>query len=188
MKKMNQASATIKLVSLMDGPVAWGREDAKQIYPKLLEAIEKQSGADIIRISAEGIARTDASFARETIFAVAQRFKGSKVFCVVGLTNESLADNWDMAGQKMNIGVVWWASDQIRFLGPAPSQTLMELFELAAKCGNDGLSTAYASKRTGKELNNASTQLKQLSDKGYMVRREITAPSGGKEFRYFIAR
>ncbi len=187
MNQMKQNTATIRLRNLLDRADAWGRDEAKQVYPRLLEAVEKLGGADVIRISAEGIKYSDASFARETVFAVAQRYKGSKVFCVVDLTNESMADNWDMAGLKMGIGIVWWIGGSFKFLGPAPSQTLMEIFELAVESG-EGISTAYVHKKTGKELTNASTLLKQLSDKGYMVRREVVAPTGGKEFRYLIAK
>lgn len=187
MNQMKQNSATIRLRDLLDRDDAWGRDEAKQVYPRFLDAVEKLGGADAIRISAEGIKNTDASFARETLFAAALRYRGTKVFCVVDLTNESMADNWDMAGLKMGIGIIWWVGDGYKFLGPGPSQTLMELFELAVK-SDEGISTAYVHKKTGKELTNASTLLKQLSDKGYMVRREIVSPSGGKEFRYFIAK
>ncbi len=186
MNHMNQISATVRLRDLMDRDDAWGREEAEAVYPRLMKAIQQAAGADIIRISAEGVQRTDASFPRETVFAVALRHRGTKVFCVTNLASESIADNWDMAGQKMGQGIVWWKNGSYQFLGPAPSQVMMQLFDLAIEA-KEGLSTASAAKKLKKELTNVSTLLKQLTDKGYMVRRETISPTGGKEFRYFAA-
>lgn len=187
MKQMNQIASVIRLRDLMDRSDGWGREEAAKVYPMLMQAVEKQAGADVIRISAKDIDRTDASFPRETVFAVAQRFRGTKVFCITDLKNESLADNWDMAGQKMGVGIIWWRDGSYQFLGPAPSQAMSELYALAVSAGSEGLSTAYAAKKLKKALNNVSTLLKQMNEKGYVVRRELVSPTGGKEFRYLAA-
>ena len=87
MKQMNQIAPVIRLRDLMDRSDGWGREEAAKVYPMLMQAVEKQAGSDVIRISAKDIERTDASFPRETVFAVAQRFRGTKVFCVTDLKN-----------------------------------------------------------------------------------------------------
>lgn len=182
---MNQPTPTIRLRDFIEDDVAWGREEAAEVYPKLLRAVQKIPGADVIKISAEGIKRTDASFPRETVFAVAKRHRGSTIFFVVDLATESMADNWDMAGDKLEQGVVWWKDrNTYQFLGPAPSDSLRELFELAVK-SEDGIGAAEAAKRLKKSITNASTLLKQLVDKGYLARRALNSPSGGVEYRYF---
>lgn len=185
MSPMNQNCATIRLFDLVGKEDAWGREEGAEVYPKLLQGVQKLNGTGCVRISAAGLKRTDASFPRETVFAVALRHKGEKVFVICDMENESVADNWDMAGSKLGLGIL--CKDErghASFLGPAPSEANQALYWAVVGSG-EGMTAGEAARKLHKSLTNVSTQLKQLKDKGYLIRREIASPSGGTEFRYF---
>lgn len=53
---MNQI-ATLPLRQFLERSDAWGREEGREVYPKLLEALERTPGAVLYRIDLTGPAR-----------------------------------------------------------------------------------------------------------------------------------
>ena len=75
-----------------------------------------------------------------------------------------------------------WGKDGPQVIGPQPTKQAQELLALVLK--RRALATPEAAKALKKEVNNVSTRLKHLTDRGFIVRQELPAQSGGVEFRY----
>lgn len=184
MCSMKENFVTIRLRDFMQGSDAWGHDEGREVFLKLLRTVEAYAGCQVFRISLEGVRRTDASFPRECVIELAKRFRGSKGFCLKDVENKDLLDNWDMAADKKEQPILFWNSDgSYRIIGPQPSRGNKEIFDYV-------LSVPYATavssaKALDLKLTNASTKLKMLCEQGFLLRRDETSPSGGIEYVYF---
>lgn len=170
----------------MAGPDAWGHDEGREVYSRLLRVVEANPGMQIFRISMDGVNRTDASFPRESVMEIAKRFRGSKGFCLVDVGNQDLIDNWDMAALRKDQPLVVWNKDgSYRIIGPQPSSGNKKMFEYLYSF--DYSTAAAAAKAINLSLTNAS-KLKYLCEQGFLLRRDETAPSGGIEYFYFAIR
>lgn len=185
---MNQ-TATLRLREFLDRPDAWGREEGREVFPKLLEALEGTPGALLYRIDLVGVKRLDASFPRESFVALAKRYAGEKAFAICGASSADLLENVDAAANKLGMPmVVWDESGNWSLIGPPPSPGLKPVFDVAMAEGE--VTTAMLTKAPYGlgAANNVSNKLRQLTDDGYLVRREDSSVSGGKEYRYLAPR
>ena len=185
---MNQI-ATLPLRQFLERSDAWGREEGREVYPKLLEARERTPGAVLYRIDLTGVARLDASFPRESFVALAKRYAGEKAFSISGAANMDLLENVDAAAHKLGMAmVVWDEQGTWSLIGPPPSAGLKPVFDIAMTEGE--VTTAMLIKAPYElgAANNVSNKLKQLTEAGYLVRREDSSVSGGKEYRYLAPR
>ena len=72
----------------------WGHEQGRLVFSRLLKAVEANPETEIFLISLEGVRRTDASFPRESVVELARRYREHRGFCLVGVQDEDLLDNW----------------------------------------------------------------------------------------------
>lgn len=181
---MNEKAVTIRLRDFMQSSDAWGHDEGREVFLKLLRAVEGYAGYQVFRISLEGVRRTDASFPRECVIELAKRYRGAKGFCLSDAGNQDLLDNWEMAADKKEQPIIYWKEDSsYRIIGPQPSRGNQEIFDYV-------LSVPYATavsaaKILGLKLTNASTKLKMLCGQGFLLRRDEPSPSGGIEYIYF---
>jgi hypothetical protein len=184
MQAVNPVVMNIHLRDFLDPDQddAWGSEEGIAVREKLLRAIDARPEAIIIRISLEGIRRTDTSFARESVLELTHRFRGRRGVCVTDMPSQDVMDNWEAAAVARGQAMVVWGVKGPRLIGPQPSEDTWELLKLVLKRGE--ISTAEAAKVLGKQVNNVSTRLKRLSEEGLVLRRDVNASTGGLEFRY----
>ena len=170
------------LRDFMDRPEGWGRSQGREIYQRLLEFVERNPGTIKFRISMKGIQKIDISFASETIVELARRFRRTKGFCLVDLTDKDLIENLGAAAERKEQPILLWAERSADVIGPVPSAGLREAFQFAMSKAQTR-ATEFATK---KEISiaNASMKFKQLWEQGFLLRRESTADSGGVEFVY----
>ncbi len=179
---MNENALQIRLRDFMSRDDGWGHEEGQSVLGQLLRAVEDHSRVDLVRISLEGVRRTDASFPRESVVELARRYRGEKGVCLTHCTNQDLLDNWDAAALKKEQPLLVWNDDQYRIIGPPPSLGNQEMLQLALSRASITASTA--AKALDLKITNASMKLKQLEQQGYLLRKEVVSPSGGKEFVY----
>ena len=160
----------------------WGHEEGRNVLGKLLRVVEDHPHVDLLSISLEGVRRTDASFPRESVVELARRFRGKKGVCLTHCANQDLLDNWDAAALKKEQPLPVWNDDHYRMIGPPPSLGNKEMFELAMS--SSFITASSAAKELGLKITNASMKLKQLEQQGYLLRKEVVSPSGGREFVY----
>lgn len=184
---MNEMALDIRLRDHMAGRDGWGHEEGREVFAKLLHVVERNPGKRIFRISLAGVARTDASFPRESVMELARRYRGDKGFCLIDVASIDLLDNWAAAAEKKNQPMVVWLGDEAhRLIGPAPSKGNSSMLEFALKAPI--VRAAEAAEALELKVPNASTKLKQLWEQGFVLRREDVADSGGVEFLYFRIR
>lgn len=162
----------------------WGHDEGHEVFRKLIKEVEASPGIQIFQISLEGVERTDSSFPRESVVELARRYRGNKGFCLTNVINQDLLDNWDAAAQKREQPLfVWNGDDEYKIIGPEPSQGNIEILKYSLS--DENVTASAAANALDIKLTNASTKLKQLSEQGYLLRREELAASGGVEFKYF---
>lgn len=182
-------TATLVLREFLERSDAWGREEGREVYPKLLKALEQAPGAVLFRIDLTGVDRLDASFPRESFVALAKRYAGEKAFAISGAVSVDLLENVDAAAHKLDMPmVVWQAESSWTLIGPAPSPGLKPVFEIVMAEGEVTTAMLIKEPHAMGAANNVSNKLKQLTEAGYLVRREDSSVSGGKEYRYLAPR
>lgn len=183
---MNQNTQEIILRDLMDRDDGWGCDEGRLVHDRLLECVESKASADLWAISLKGVTRTDASFPRESVIRLAQRFRSQKGFCVRHLKSRDLLDNWDAGAKKLEQPLMIWAEWGPELIGPALNEGIRPAFELLVQSGS--LTTAELAHKLDLNTSNASNKLKAMWQQGYILRRERTATTGGIEHEYFVVR
>jgi len=173
----------IKLFDLLKGPDAWGNARGKAVGALLEEVILAHPEKEIFYVSFEGIERTDASFSRESVVEIANRFRMKKAIVITDLEDLDLIENLDLAAEKKKQPLFMWHGDTWRILGLPPTRSNVELLNYILSVPE--ATTASVSTEFDLKVTNASTKLKQLWESGYIIRREELAPSGGIEFIYY---
>jgi hypothetical protein len=165
---------------------AWGNDLGREVFAQLLAEVERHPGALVFEVSLAGIRRTDASFPRESVVELARRFRKQFAFVVTDPIDEDLLFNWDSAAGKKEQPLFVKGNDgSWKVLGPQLSSAKERLLEYVMK--NKKVRTAQVAADLYLKISNASTQLRDLWEMGYVLRREEVADSGGVEFVYLSA-
>lgn len=183
MKLMNEKPTVTELREFMDHDDGWGRAEGREVYQRLLGFVEANPGRMVFRISMKGIKRVDISFASETVVELAKRFRGSKGFCFVDMSDPDMIENWEAAAERKRQPLFLWDGDDGRAIGVEPSQGNREAFRFALT--RPAVRAAeFAEASPGMSIANASTKFKQLWEQGFLLRCESVADTGGVEFQY----
>jgi hypothetical protein len=184
---VNPVALDIRLRTLVDhGDDAWGSEEGGVVRERLLRRLETHPEATVIRISLVGMRRMDASFARESVVELAHRLRGRRGVCLTDVPSADILANCDAAARAREQTMVVWGPKGPQLIGPRPSQDTWDLLKLVLDRGD--VNTAEAGRALDKQVNNVSTRLKRLTEEGLVLRREVSAPTGGLEFRYLAIR
>jgi hypothetical protein len=184
MKGMNQVTTRVlALRAYMDRPEGWGRSQGRQVYQRLLQFVEDNPGTVIFQISMKGVKRIDISFASETIIELARRFRRTKGFCLIDLTDPDMVENIDAAGEKKEQPMLVWAGKSAELVGMKPKEGTREAFQFAM--GRSQTRASEFAVQKNLSIANASMKFKQLWEQGFLLRRESAADTGGVEFVYY---
>ncbi|MDA1035961.1 MAG: hypothetical protein O3B65_03660 [Chloroflexi bacterium] len=181
---MNERPISIALIEVMQSAEGWGRAQGRIAYQQLLNVVEENPGAMIFKLSLKGVRRIDISFASEAIVELARRFRGSKGFCVVDLSDRDMIENLDAAAERKSQPVVAWRGKNATILGPQPTEGTREALGFAMQRGVVR-ATEFSSVARNVSIANSSTKFKQLWEQGFLLRRDSVADSGGIEFLYY---
>jgi hypothetical protein len=167
----------------MDRADGWGRTEGREVYQRLVAAVDALPGVNIFRISFKGIYRVDSSFASETVVEVAKRFRKEKGICIIDLDDEDLIENIDLAASKKGQPIFVWRQGTARLVGLQPSQGVRDalVFALARESVR---SAEYAEARKDMSVSNASMKFRSLWTDGFLLRHEGASESGGVEHVY----
>jgi hypothetical protein len=183
MKVMNEVTArVIPLCDFMDRPEGWGRTQGRGVYQRLLGFVEDNPGVVIFQISMKNVNRIDISFASEAIIELARRFRRTKGFCLIDLTDADMIENIDAAGEKKEQPMLMWRGKSADLIGLEPSEGTREAFQFAM--GRPQARAAEFAAQKNLSIANASMKFKRLWEQGFLLRRESTADTGGVEFVY----
>ena len=185
MLNMNENRAIIKLVKFMTRKDGWGNSEGKIVASKIIDFVDEHPSVRIFEISLSELERNDASFARESVIAVAKRHRGEKGFFLTHLKSKDLLDNWK-AGAEALLQPINVITDRLITIGPIPSRGLQDVLDYVNSVPKT--TASEISKKLRIHIPNASTKLKSLREQGFILRKEMTAPSGGVEYEYFRIR
>jgi hypothetical protein len=180
---MNEKPGYCYLRDFMDSDEAWGRPQGRQVFPHLLDFVEKNPASLILKISLRGVRKLDMSFASETIVEIARRYRGSRGVCLVDLTDPDLIENIDVAAERKEQPIFVLDGERSRIIGLQPSTGTKEALEFALERRRTR-AAEFASRFEGMSIQNASMKFKQLWQQGFLLRQEDVADSGGIEFTY----
>lgn len=152
------------------------------MYQRLLGFVESHPGTVVFKISMKEVRRIDMSFASETIVELARRYRRTKGFCLIDLTDRDMIENIDAAGEKKEQPMLVWREKSADLIGSEPSEGAREAFQFAM--GRTQTRAAEFAVQKGISIANASMKFKQLWEQGFLLRRESTADTGGVEFVY----
>lgn len=181
---MNEVSVVIRLIDFMERPEGWGRSQGREVYQKLITFVENHPGVLVLKVSLYGVRRVDISFASETVIEVARRYRGSKGFCFIDLTDADMLENWEAAAERKQQPLMVWKDNVVRVIGMRPSQGNQAAFDFALKRPRTR-SADFASATPDMSIANASNKFKQLWQQGFLLRQEEASESGGVEFAYY---
>lgn len=172
-----------ELREFMDDEEGWGRAEGRAVYQRLLGFVEANPGQAVFRISMKGVKRVDISFASETLVELARRYRGSKGFCFVDMSDPDMVENWEAAAERKGQPLFLWNGEAGRVIGVEPSQGNREALRFALARPRVR-AAEFAETVPSMSIANASTKFKQLWEQGFLLRRESVADTGGVEFEY----
>jgi len=181
---MNQIMTMIRLRDFMARDEGWGRAEGREVYLKLIEFLENHPGVLVFKVSLEGVQRFDISFASETIVEAARRYRGNKGFCIIDPNNVDLLENLEAAAQRKDQPLMVTSNGASRVIGVTPSQGHLDALRFALERPSSRVAD-FVSFGKGTSVTNASNKFRKLWEKGFLLRREEVAESGGLEFTYF---
>ena len=172
----------LPLGKFMKQTEGWGRSQGRAVYQRLLKFVEDNPSSVVFRISIQGVNRMDISFASETIVELARRYRRSKGFCLVDLTDVDMIENIDAACQKKGLPIQVVCKEKASLIGIKPSEGTKDAYEFAIN--RSYVRASELATERGISLQNASMKLKKLWDQGFLLRQETASESGGVEYRY----
>lgn len=169
---------TLRLRDYMESDDRWGNKPGQLVHQKLIRVVEGQPQVVMFRMSLQGIRCVDVSFARASVINLAKRYRGQRRFFLVDIEAtddieiEDILDNWRLAAIDQQQPMTVWTDDGPRIIGPQPTKPAQQLLTLVLE--RKELGTPEAAKTLKKELNNVSTRLKNLTDRGFILRQEMS--------------
>ena len=174
---------TIRLINLVDfNTTPLGGELGGVVFRRLSGYLKRRPKQAVFVISLKGVVATDSVFARESVVAAALHHRRERGLFLVDFASRDLVDNWNYAARAKNQPLPIQHDGEIEFIGPAPRGTHQRIVDLVY--GRRFLTAPAVARALGITIQNASTNLKNLYDRGYILRTRESAPSGGDEFTY----
>lgn len=182
MPGMSQNQVNVRLRDFTSSSILFGSVAGKDVFRKLIDLAEAHPRAQVFGISLQGIEATDATFARESVVALAKHLRGERGVFLSDVHDRDLVDNWTYAARAKDQPLVIWSDTTFEVIGPEMNSSTRGLVEyvLEKRC----VFASRVAADLGLSVQNASTRLKSLVMAGYFLRTEEVAESGGIEFQY----
>jgi DNA-binding transcriptional ArsR family regulator len=172
----------IRLVDLAGTTGLMGSELGRSVFDRLRTILLENPHQRVFALSADAVTRVDATFARESVLALAKQNRGLKVFCLIDISDQDHLDNWDYAADNQGQPLTSWNGDEPYILGAQLTSIRRKIVDFVLE--RSVVSTTDVAEQFGISISNASTTLKYLLDQGYIHRTEKKAVTGGVEYFY----
>jgi len=179
---MNQNVCTFHFWMFLINHEGRGRSAGLRAQQKLQQYINARPDVDLFRISLDGTRRLDVTCAAAGLLAVVRHYRGTRAICLINLADRDVLENIAAVADRMKVPVTVWNNGEGQVIGLAPDSVLhhAKSFALSRPEVRAG---EYAA-ASGLSVTNASSRLKQLWEKGLLLRNEVIAKSGGAEYLY----
>lgn len=173
----------IRIAELANSNALWGSERGREVQGMIRDQMDAQPNDRMICISLKGVLMMDATFFREAVVLLVKQHLGEKGFCLKDVENADVLSNARYAagfGHKTkNQPITVWLEDSVEFIGRFEPDQLIETAYDVIRVG-EMTSSKLAADR-GISISLASMKLKQLADRGYLLRETRSAETGGIE-------
>lgn len=175
----------VLLHKLAGGGEAWGTDRGAHVFAQLNGRLPALSEGTLVLIDYSGIERADVSFQREAIVETLRRHRPRLLFVAANLVNPDVRANLESAlerrGESLILRLPLGDHEVIgRRLINEYATTLRAL-----RGKNEFTSAMLTAKPFGLESSTASARLTALWKAGLIERVQGSAPSGGREYKYF---
>ena len=177
---MNQNNPTLNLFEIIGDDSPYGNDQGQEAHATLKKELNKYPNAKIVGISLKGIKRTDSSFPRESVIALAKEKRGEIGFYLKNFANEDMVDNWHYAANAKDQPLIVLIGKEFRVIGPGPSADNLKLLTFIMK--NETVTTSEIAEKFELSAPNASMKLKKLLNQGLIIGSKETAETGGLEY------
>jgi hypothetical protein len=183
MKPIERIRAIVPL-SMRDivGSQAWGTDFGAQVFSQLNSLLIGQPEGTLVPIDYGGLERTDVSFQREAIVESLRKHRPRLLFVADHLSDPDVLENLSLALERRGESLVVRTASGTRVVGRRLSPVLSTTLERARK---SGVLTSSDLVTQRMRLSTASSRLTFLWKAGLLERVEGTAPTGGREHRYY---
>ncbi|AYG47835.1 hypothetical protein DV532_26490 (plasmid) [Pseudomonas sp. Leaf58] len=144
--------------------------------------IRELCNAPAVALSFERATRVDATFMREAVVRTVMVFSPSTAVVVTGIDNPDHRDNLLYPCLQLERPITVMKGRSFECLGPALSPPLAKAVELVL--ARKSLTSVELANALQCSVQSASTNLKNLHNKGYINRVRRGAASGGDEYVY----
>jgi len=172
----------LNLRDILGDSTAFGNQEGRTVYQKLLSELDAHASKNIIGISLNGITRTDASFPRESVISLAKSRRGEKGFYLRDFISDDLFDNWNYAAIAKDQSMIVVTDAGYKLLGKEISDGLMKVLDFIMASGV--VTTSIIANHFDVSAQNASAKLKKLISLGLILSSKQAAETGGIEFLY----
>lgn len=180
---MNENAKTIPLRNYVTALEGWGHQAGIKVRDKLQAIIDAEPAIGLCRLSMAGIKRLDVSFATEAIALLVARNRGARQICLTELADVDVRENIAAAAERTQVAITVWTGVTVEVLGLGPGAAVQDALAFAL-ARPQGVRAAEYAAACGLSIANASSRLKQLWERGFLLRQPGSAGSGGVEFLY----
>ena len=175
----------VLLRDLAGGSEAWGTDRGAHVFTQLNGRLPALLDGTLVLIDYSGIDRADVSFQREAVVETLRRHRPRLLFVAFNLTNPDVRANLESAlerrGESLILRLPLGEREVIgRRLTNEYQSTLRAL-----RGKNEFTSAMLTAEPFGLESSTASARLTALWKAGLIERIQGSAPSGGREYKYF---
>jgi predicted DNA-binding transcriptional regulator len=179
---MKQKKAVINLFDIIKDDSPYGNDQGQATHSKLKKEINKFPGVKILGISLKGIKRTDASFPRESVVALAKEKRGEIGFYLKDFASDDMIDNWSYGASAKDQPLIVYLGKEFKVIGPSLSADMLKILTYIIK--SETVTTSKVAEKFDLSAPNASMKLKKLFNQGLVVGSKEVAESGGIEYVY----
>lgn len=169
------------------GTDAWGTDLGASVFAELNLALIGCSEGTLVPIDFSGLERCDASFQREAVVESLRKHRPRLLFLGVNLEDQDVRSNLELALEKRGDVLLLQSRGGREILGRrlTPEQRLT--FDAVLRAGEMTSSSLAGEpdRQPETKLSTAASRLAWLWRAGLIERVEGTAPSGGREHRYY---
>lgn len=172
----------IELQLIVTQKLCLGSQQGAELLLKLREIISKTLPNTVFDISLKNIEFMDATFARESIVALAKIERGNFGFCITDLGNEDVIFNIECACKHLQQPLSILNNNQIHWLGSSLTTLSKQHLEFIYK--HSEVRSNVLAKAFDLSAPHASSKLKNFHSEGFLLCRKDSAPTGGSEYIY----
>lgn len=173
----------ISLVEIANTTHLIGSLLGKEVYKRLHKLIEDNPQELFFEISAANVEVTDGTFARESLLQLVSDYRGRKGIMLVDITDRDQLDNWNYAAESVGRPLIAWSGKAHEILGDQTTRALEGILKLVFR--HRAVTTPQIANALNISVPNASTQMNGLQSRGYLIRTQRDAASGGREYVYY---